>query len=84
MVLQIHQFSTWSSNHISTSTLRRVQISHVAETIELSYEIVEKKLSQIILDKKFSGSSYNYTLCRMLLNWICSRIWLYHSNELSN
>ncbi|CAH1790270.1 unnamed protein product [Owenia fusiformis] len=33
----------------------KVQVTHVANLIKLSIEVVEKKLSQMILDRKFSG-----------------------------
>ena len=33
----------------------RVQVSYIAESVQLSVNMVEQKLSQMILDKKFCG-----------------------------
>lgn len=40
---------------ISLHFVRSFQVSHIAQSIKLDMPLVEKKLSQMILDKKLSG-----------------------------
>lgn len=61
LVVAKHHASSWqpslpvSRHRAPEESYSRVQVSFIAGTIKLPIQQVEKKLSQMILDKKFSG-----------------------------
>lgn len=46
----------------------RVQIDHIAKTINLTVEQVQKKLSELILDKKIEGTLDQGNSCLILFD----------------